>query len=175
MSENNPTPVSTSRYGMFMFMAAWAVIFALLIAYFSGMLDRQVNPNQSPESRLTQQGVEVVLKRNRMGHYVTTGKINDQEVVFLLDTGATNVSVGARLGARLGLVPGQTMIAQTANGQVRVARTMIDKLEIGDIVLYNIDASLNPGMDGNEILLGMSALKQLEWSQRGDTLTLKTF
>jgi aspartyl protease family protein len=44
---------------------------------------------------------------------------------------------------------------------------------IGDIKLTNVSAHINPSMDFDEILLGMSALKQIEFTQRGDTLILR--
>ncbi|MFC4698682.1 TIGR02281 family clan AA aspartic protease [Glaciecola siphonariae] len=161
--------------GMWMIVAAWVLGLGLLVAYFSGMLEKRENPNASPVSVSSEAGVSVALVQNRMGHYVTGGKINGQDVTFLLDTGATNVSVGARLGEQLGLVPGRRYLASTANGTVTVAQTTIAELKIGDITLYNVDANLNPGMDSDKILLGMSALKHLEWTQRGNTLTLKTY
>jgi len=64
-------------------------------------------------------------------------------------------------------------MANTANGQVQVRATRINTLQLGPITLYNLEASINPGMDGNEILLGMSALKQIEFSQKGKFLTLR--
>jgi aspartyl protease family protein len=157
-----------------MFIGAFVVGFILLVLYFSGVLERQYNPNQAPTSVLTASGVEVRLQQNAMGHYVTSGEINGQEVVFLLDTGATNVSVGAHLMQKLQLQPGRRYTAVTANGTVSVAQTNIAELKIGGITLQNVDANLNPGMQSDKILLGMSALKQLEWAQRGDTLTLRT-
>jgi aspartyl protease family protein len=66
-------------------------------------------------------------------------------------------------------------MVQTANGNLMVATTTIDELKIGDITLQNVEANLNPGMRSDKILLGMSALRHLEWSQRGDMLTLRTF
>ncbi|MBT1451490.1 TIGR02281 family clan AA aspartic protease [Glaciecola sp. XM2] len=157
-----------------MFIGAFVVGFALLVMYFSGMLDRQYNPNQAPSSVVTASGVEVRLKQNTMGHYVLNGEINGNTVTFLLDTGATNVSIGAHLAQQLGLQPGRRYLAQTANGTVSVAQTNIRELKIGEITLQNVDANLNPGMRSDKILLGMSALKQLEWAQRGDELTLRT-
>jgi len=61
----------------------------------------------------------------------------------------------------------------TANGIVEVRDTTIETLQLGSIRLSNIRASINPGMVGEEILLGMSALKDLEFTQRGSKLTLK--
>lgn len=175
LNQSPPTHKETTKMGVIMFVGAWVVGIGLLVAYFSGLLERKVNPNQSPNSVVTAAGVEVSLKQNNMGHYVTTGEINGHEVTFLLDTGATNVSIGAHLGPKLGLVPGRQSRALTANGMVIVSQTKVTQLKIGKITLNNVDASLNPGMKGNEILLGMSALGQLEWTQRGDVLTLRTF
>lgn len=171
---NTQDHADTSKIGIWMFVIGFAAALALLIAFFSGMLDKQYNPNQHPLSISTPAGIQVQLKQNTMGHYVTSGEINGQEVVFLLDTGATNVSVGARLGQQLGLQPGRRYTALTANGSITVAQTTIRELKIGEITLYNVDANLNPGMPTDKILLGMSALKQLEWTQRGNVLTLKT-
>jgi aspartyl protease family protein len=63
---------------------------------------------------------------------------------------------------------------QTANGRVEVAQTTIARLAIGDIELFDVNANLNPGVKQNEILLGMSALKQLEFSQKGEWLVLRS-
>jgi len=113
------------------------------------------------------------LQRNRFNHYVASGLINNTPVVFLLDTGATDVAVPAGLAERLGLKAGVARNAITANGIVQVYDTRIESLQLGSIQLENVRASINPGMSGNEILLGMSALKDLEFSQSGSTLTLK--
>jgi aspartyl protease family protein len=58
---------------------------------------------------------------------------------------------------------------------VTVFDTQLDQLSIGDITLKNVNASINPSMDMGEILLGMSALKEIEFTQRGDQLTLKQY
>ena len=77
------------------------------------------------------------------------------------------------LADHLSLRRGQPGRAMTANGPVTVYSTSIDELSIGDIKLYNVPASINPGMSDQAILLGMSALKQIEFVQRGDSLTLR--
>ena len=68
---------------------------------------------------------------------------------------------------------GQRMQAMTANGAVTVFRTRIDRLEIGDIVLRDIPASINTSDSFGAILLGMSALGQIEFRQQGNVLTLR--
>ncbi|MFC3123310.1 retropepsin-like aspartic protease family protein [Agaribacter flavus] len=170
-----PEQDDTSKFGRWMLWAAWALIFALLVYFFSGFIERKYNPNQNPSSTVSGGTVEVHLKQNSIGHYVTTGFINGEPVTFLLDTGATTVTIGAHLANKLGLKAGQRFQAQTANGVVTVARTQVRELRVGEIRLYNVEANLNPGMNQDEILLGMSALRQLELVQRGDTLLLRSF
>lgn len=55
----------------------------------------------------------------------------------------------------------------------RAGRTRLDSLQLGDIVLRDVRALVVPGLGGEQVLLGMSALKQLEFTQRGGTLLLR--
>lgn len=159
-----------------MYYAAWIIGFVLLTYGFQRFYDNQENPNQSPVSEYSQAGtIEVRLKRNPYGHYVTNGHINQQTVTFLLDTGATHVSVPEKVARRLNLPYGPRQTVSTANGVVEVFQTRLDTLQVGEITLRNVSASINPHMDEEQILLGMSALKRIEFSQRGNTLTLKQY
>ena len=164
---------TTSRLGTGMFILAWLIGLALISVLFEDSLLAQFNPNDKPESRFENGKPTVVLKRNRYGHYVSSGKINGHKVVFLVDTGATNVSIPVAVAEKLGLQKGAPGRSVTANGTVTVYRTTIPSLELGNIQLTNVIGNINPGMQGPEILLGMSVLKQLEFTQRGDTLTLR--
>ncbi|MBT0585544.1 TIGR02281 family clan AA aspartic protease [Alteromonas sp. SM 2104] len=157
-----------------MVILAWICGLGLITWVFSGLLEAQFNPNQSPESRRSGEQIEVILEQNRAGHYVATGSINRVPVVFLIDTGATDVSIPAHLASTLNLTAGRPALARTANGTVRIAETTLDRIAVGDIELQNVDANLNPGMQGDHILLGMSFLKQLEFTQRGNALILRS-
>ncbi|GHF79631.1 retropepsin-like aspartic protease family protein [Thalassotalea marina] len=171
MSDQQPPDLKMGKYFVWL---AWCSALGLLVFFFQDILDKQWNPNQSPEFTLSNTGkAEVVLEQNRQGHYVTRGTINGQTVVFLLDTGATNVSIPAHIAEQLSLTSYGSHIAQTANGNVRVFKTTLDELSIGNLFLNNIDASINPGMKTNEILLGMSALKKVEFTQSGKRLILR--
>ncbi len=154
---------------------AWLALLALLTLYFANKEREQINPNQQVTSTQNGTYAEVQLKANTHHHYLANGTINHKPVTFMIDTGASDVAIPKALAEELGLVAGEAGISSTANGDVRVFRTVIERLQLGDIVLHNVKGSLNPGMDGNnEILLGMSFLKQLEFSQKDDVLTLRT-
>lgn len=159
--------------GKGMLIVAWVIGLGLLTLVFDDQLAKQFNPNPEPLSSSIQGVQEVRLKQNRAGHYVSSGEINGQPVVFLLDTGATHVSVPMHLAEQLNLQKGRSSWVQTANGRVQVAQTNIKQLSIGDIYLDDVRANLNPGFKANEILLGMSALKQLEFTQKGEWLILR--
>ncbi|MFT6898865.1 MAG: aspartyl protease family protein [Paraglaciecola sp.] len=178
MSKNLPSKDksehSQGNTGKWMLFLAWAAGLGLLTLLFDDQLAQQFNPNPQPLSRQAQGGIEVKLQQNRFGHYVASGLINSQPVVFLLDTGATDVSVPFALAGELNLIPGRTAWVQTANGRVQVAQTTIKHLQIGGIELHNVRAHLNYATGSSEILLGMSALKQLEVTQQKDILILRS-
>jgi aspartyl protease family protein len=169
-SGNNPQ----RRLGIGMTIAMWLLVLALLTLFFQNWQEKQYNPNQKLSLTQTEDGdYELVLQRNRYGHYVANGRINGEAVVFLLDTGASDISVPGELAKRLGLKRGPAMIYQTANGSVKVYATQLASVDMGGISLQGVRASINPAMEGDEVLLGMSFLKHLDFSQRGDTLTLR--
>ncbi|WP_417440183.1 retropepsin-like aspartic protease family protein [Idiomarina abyssalis] len=163
----------TNSFGKPFMFIAWGLAIAMLVWFFEDKLQQQFNPNSQVQSHLDNGQVTVVLEQNRMGHYVARGKVNGQSVTFLLDTGATLVAIPEGLAQKLGLRKGRQGMSQTANGRVITYRTEIDRLQLGDIQLSNVAASITPGMDGDVILLGMSALKEFELMQKGDTLTLR--
>lgn len=64
------------------------------------------------------------------------------------------------------------MDIQTANGTTTAYATRLDSLQLGEIEMRDVKAQISPSMDGDEVLLGMSVLKHLDFNQQGDTLTL---
>ena len=153
-----------------MALVASLLVLGMFYLYFENSLQARTHPNRALQIA---PGSELVLKRSHDGHYVFPGTINGEPVTFLLDTGATLVSVPAHLGVELGLKPGARQQAITANGTVTTRATRIDALAFGPFEIRAVPASLNPGMRDSQVLLGMSVLKHLEFTQRGDTLILR--
>jgi aspartyl protease family protein len=114
------------------------------------------------------------LTADAAGHFVTTGTINGTSVRFIVDTGASLISLGAGEARRIGIdasrgVPG---MAATANGQAVVSRVKLDTVRVGEIVLNNVDAMVHQ-QDMPIALLGMSFLNRMEMQRNGETMTLK--
>lgn len=162
--------------GRVMQVLAWLSLMLLLTLYFSDVLERQRNPNRDVDGAVLADGVrEVKLQRNRQGHYVSSGTINGKPVVFLLDTGATGVAVPGPLADRLSLPRGREVRVNTANGIARSYETRLREVSLGPIRLEDVEATVTPGLRMQEVLLGMSFLKYIEFTQRGRTLTLRQY
>lgn len=161
------------RAGRVMWVLAWGAGLLLATRFFGDWENTQNNPNQAPASVQGSDYIEVRLVSSRQGHYVSGGQINGNDVTFLLDTGATQVAVPIGVAEQLGLEVGVPIMIRTANGQATAHKTRLDRLKLGAIELRDVPALIAPGMHGDEVLLGMSALKQLEFTQRDGTLTLR--
>jgi len=161
------------RAGRVFMVLAWCAALFLATRFFGQREARQQNPNTVISSEQGEGFIEVKLASNTQGHFVASGQINGQPVDFMLDTGATDVSIPAELAERLKLEKGFGVTLSTANGRTQGYRTRIDRLQLGDIVLRDVRALVVPGLDGKQVLLGMSALNKLEFTQRGGTMLLR--
>ena len=170
----NQEPGNTSRpLGKGMIVAAWILLLVLLTLFFNDRLEQQRNPNMQLTGSITEQGTPSVrLERNRYGHYVASGYINDRPVEFMLDTGASDVSIPLSVAEEIGLQKGKPVTYQTANGTIRAWQTVADEIRLGGLRVGPVRASINPHVTNSGILLGMSFLKHLDFSQQGNTLTL---
>jgi aspartyl protease family protein len=169
MSSNTPNP--HRRGGVWMLTLAWLTIIGGFYWYFSDWNARQHNPNTAQVLR-GQQG-DLTLIRNRAGHYVADGEINGQHVTFLLDTGATAVVLPAALARELSIRRGAAVTVQTANGAAEGYETRLDSVRLGPLEMRDVAAIVAGGMDSSTVLLGMSFLRRVDFTQSGDRLTLR--
>ena len=116
----------------------------------------------------------IVMTADNQGHFYATGSVNGAAVRFLVDTGATMVSLGASDARRIGLDfhRGQTGMTQTAHGQTIVSKVKLDTVRIGDVTLHNVDALIHQ-TEMPMALLGMSFLNRMEMQRDGSTMTLR--
>ncbi len=162
-----------SRAGAGMTVVAWIIFLAMLLVIFDRLLSQRNNPNQNIVTTANGYQKEVVLQRNAYGHYVSNGTINYHEVVFLLDTGASDIAIPESVADEIGLDKGRAIVIKTANGNAKAYRTRLDSVAIGEIQLYDLNATILTNITGNEILLGMNFLKHFEIIQKGRSLTIR--
>ena len=115
----------------------------------------------------------VTLVADERGHFVTIGSINGASIRFLVDTGATMISLGVNDARRIGLdyLKGEQGYTRTANGMARVYKLRLDSVRIGEITASGVDALVHD-TDLPWALLGMSFLNRVEMTRQGDNLTL---
>lgn len=172
--DDTPPEDQNRRVGRGMIIIAWIIIFGMLVWFFAILEKNKRNPNQNVTTQeLSNGGKQVVLESSSYGHYIATGKINNTEVTFLVDTGASYISVPESIAKKIGLKQGAPTRVSTANGTITVYATNLDQVSLGEIKLNNIRGNINPYMQGDEILLGMSFLRELSVTHQGDQLTIK--
>jgi len=168
-----PKTSNCGNIGVVVLISTWIIIILASYLAFEYFLENKNNPNKNISAQYDENSKpKVILHMNRSNHYVFNGKINDHNVTFIVDTGASDVVIPEDIANTLGLKKGRARSANTANGIITVYLTRLDSIKIGAITLNNISASINPHMDSEKILLGMSALKHLSMLQRNQLLIL---
>jgi len=116
----------------------------------------------------------VTLTADSSGHFITEGSINGATVKFIIDTGATMISLNSSEAKRIGLnyLKGERGMVSTANGLVQVYKVKLDNVKIGDISLSNVDAFVQEGDSLPMALMGMSFLNRVEMKREGSQMTL---
>jgi aspartyl protease family protein len=117
---------------------------------------------------------QATLAADARGHFLTTGQINGQSVQFLVDTGASMISMNASEARRLGVnyLKGERGYASTANGPAAVYKVRLDSVRVGDISITDVEALVHDGNALPLVLLGMSFLNRVEMRRDGPTMTL---
>jgi aspartyl protease family protein len=116
----------------------------------------------------------VILTPDRNGHFVASGSINGSSVRFLVDTGATMVSMNVQEARNAGVnyLAGERAYSQTANGVTPVYKVKLAEVTLGDITLHDVAGIVQENSALPVVLLGMSFLGKLEMRREGESLTL---
>jgi len=156
-----------------MIIGLWVLLIAGGTFFAQKWMDKRAR-GQIPASIATPEGkVGVLLEADQLGHYVVQGLVNGKPVTFLVDTGASGVSIPGEIAEKLGLIAGHSFPVTTANGTISVESTRLNSLAIGQLMRENVRASINSSMDGEVGLLGMTFLRHFELVQRDGFLTIR--
>ena len=107
----------------------------------------------------------VQVPRDARGRFQTDGRVNGQRLDFMVDTGASIVALNESSAARFGLRPYRSDYkspVSTANGIVNGARTTLAMVDIGGLVVRDVDAIVLPDTALSQNLLGLSFLSKLK-------------
>lgn len=119
-------------------------------------------------------GREIVIPAGPGGHFTAGGSINGRATRFMVDTGATMVSIGRDDAERLGLdlKAARASVTQTANGPVAVQSLTLTSLRVGDVELSNVHAIVLPSAMPY-VLLGNSWLGRFQMRRENDVMRLE--
>jgi aspartyl protease family protein len=119
-------------------------------------------------------GGVVTLNADGKGHFSTIGTVNGASVRFIVDTGATFVSLGAADARRASIdyAKGEPGAVMTANGVARAWRVKLNSVRVGEVVLTDVDGAVQEN-DLPVVLLGMSFLNRMDMERNGETMTLR--
>jgi aspartyl protease family protein len=159
-------PPSALKQGFVPMVVFWCVVMGLLYVLMSHYLQ--------PKPAQVQANGDLVIERAYDGHFYTTGTVNGQSANFLVDTGATLVSVSDSFAQSAHLAGGVPATFQTANGTS--PGRLVDGVEIavGPLRVSNIrvGVGLHLGAD-NDVLLGQSFLSHFDVLMNKDQLVLR--
>ena len=145
----------------------------LLIGGAVYLMVRAFVPGFQPLQVRAPRASEVLLSPDRSGNYTLPGSINGVPVTFLVDTGASAVSVSAAAARRMGLVGCQGMASQTANGRTTGCLALARELRFGPFSVRDVRVAVLPDMPAGTALLGMNLLSHLQMIQQGGRLLLR--
>ena len=110
-------------------------------------------------------GRSISISPDARGHFQTDARIDGQRIDFMVDTGASVVALNEKSAARFGLrpTPGDyKATVTTANGTLKAARARIAMIDVGGLIVRDVDAMVLPDEALSENLLGLSFLSKLK-------------
>ena len=155
------------RYKAFNFFFIAATLFLLMALY----IDMHHQTRGATLMSVAYGQGSMVLRPNAHNQYLLPGYINNVPVTFLIDTGASSISVNYRIAKLAGLKAYRKVPVNTAAGTVAGYSSEISVLQAGHFLYKNIDAIILPGQ-GDTVLLGMNALGDLSITQHNGVLSI---
>ncbi len=157
---------SRTSWGVITVLVIWVIIFSFVYVFF----DSQQKPKIATGKDGGMFG-QIVIPRSLDGHYYVRGSINGYPIDFMVDTGASVVSVSKSLAKKANLPNGAPANFSTAGGTVMGEVVSGQSVEAGGIMVSGISVSV--GIQGGVALLGQNFLRRVDVLQANDTMTLR--
>lgn len=144
--------LKTAPFGIILF---WAVVM--------GGLYVVMNHSLKPRQAVVSANGDVVIPRSRDGHFYVLGKVNGQPVKFLVDTGASLVTVSHRFARKASIPRGEPTVFKTANGDLSGSVVPGVAVSVGPMAVTRV--RLGVGLEGHDedvALLGQSFLSKFD-------------
>jgi aspartyl protease family protein len=162
-----------SKCGVMRNLMIFAAVMVVLGTFMGQKADKMTSALANTTSRkaapvdvAAASGVRSIsLPSDSRGHFQTEGRIDGQRINFMVDTGASMIALNETSAARFGLRPSPgdyKATVATANGTIKAARTRIAMVDVGGIVVRDVDAMVLPDEALSENLLGLSFLSKLK-------------
>lgn len=158
------------RTGIGMMVLFWVLLLLLAGWWFRGVEQRRSHPNAELATAAFMDQTPVTLERNAQGHFVAPGEVDGKAVTFLIDTGATYVSLSRTLARTLQIEPGPEVMFTTANGRVSGNLTTLESVRLGGLTARQVPGSIHAGIGDDVVLLGMSFLGRFDIQIRGSQM-----
>jgi len=156
----------------------WGAIILIILGGYSyryEIMNSRIMSSLLPQRAIIGEGGTMIFRAAQDGHFYIEATINNVAVNFMVDTGASDVTIAPSDAARLGIdlqSLNYTRTYNTANGVVNGAPVVLQHFTVGDINIDNMPASIN-GTEMDRSLLGMSFFQRLQgFSVQGDRLTI---
>ena len=119
-------------------------------------------------------GSRIVLPVGSGGHFFTLGQINGRTTQMMVDTGATGIGISEADADRMGInyKAGKPMQASTANGVISGWRVKLNSVQVGDVIVRDVDAAVTSGQMPY-VLLGNSFLSRFQMTRTNDQMVLE--
>ena len=145
----------------------WIAIILFVIVLYSfryefGDVKNRVSTELFPSKAVIKNHEQIIIAISADGHFYINLKVNNKNIRFMIDTGASETVIDKKIAKDIGIDFGNIYydkIFKTANGQVRGATINIDEIDVSGMKFYNVEASITES-DLSVPLLGMSFLKR---------------
>ncbi len=127
-----------------------------------------------PHKGYTTKDGSVEFRQSSNGHFYIQAEINQHNITFLLDTGATDIVLSLKDAQKIGINLKEIKnfkTYQTANGIIQAGSVEVSEIKVGSFSVKNMRVSVNTHHMSSS-LLGMSFLKHFDFTIKDDRLII---